>query len=117
MRISDWSSDVCSSDLGADHPIGGLDVEVEGEVEIGFLGGQDRAGVDEAGAIEQDVDAADLGREGVDRRAVEQVHHPRLAALDAGERVGVDVDRDRSEERGVGKEGVSTGRTWGSAYQ
>src|SRR3546814_6873505 len=95
MRISDWSSDVCSSDLrrhvddrpaaardhrgqkGADHPIGRLDVEVKGEIEIRLLGRQYRAGMDEAAAVEEDVGAADLGREGCDRRPVEQVQDAR----------------------------------------
>src|SRR3546814_18221697 len=56
---------------GADHPIGRLDVEVKGEIEIRLLGRQYRAGMAEAAAVEEDVGASDLGREGCDRRPVE----------------------------------------------
>src|SRR3546814_17832823 len=97
MRISDWRSDVCSSDLQApgDERTGRVDVEgVEPEqrgarqqrrvhLAEGVLGGR-----------------ADEGDE---------------AALDAGEQ-GVLLRLARSEERRVGKEWGSTGRSRWSAY-
>ena len=58
-----------------------LHVEVEREVEIGVLHLQDRAGMDEAGAVEQHVDRADLGDRRVDRAVVE---HVELARRDIG---------------------------------
>src|SRR3546814_9641538 len=89
MRISDWSSDVCSSDLG--------DQGEKGE------GGADRRG--------------GLGRQVGQRMAPDQCHG-------AGRRNG-DVNKqghpgrghmDRSEERRVGKECVSTCRSRWSPY-
>src|SRR3546814_5241396 len=83
MRISDWSSDVCSSDL-----------------EGGTL-------VREIIALEREC--FDRGEEGdVARRgAVPRRHHPRLDRLAA---------QQRSEERRVGKECVSTCRSRWSPY-
>src|SRR3546814_16477235 len=79
MRISDWSSDVCSSDLGNVRELRNV-VEsalVMGEVELG-----------ERGAA------------------------PASAAADAP----ITAYRDRSEERRVGKERVSTCRSRWSPY-
>src|SRR3546814_7213821 len=90
MRISDWSSDVCSSDLSGDfsygviaQSIGGgggnggdtLDVGVGGAVSIGGSGGPGG-------------DGGTINFQGA----------------------------DRSEERRVGKECVSKGRSWWSPY-
>src|SRR3546814_20312247 len=92
MRISDWSSDVCSSDLRADQRQAfGLGVAVE-------------AG-DEAA-----VDLQRLDREAVQvrqrREAGAEIVEPRQhAALAQG------VEHARSEERRVGKECVSTCRS------
>src|SRR3546814_17630650 len=94
MRISDWSSDVCSSDLAAlEQPV--LVISVIGEA-------ADRA----------------LGA----RRAVAVVERA-VAVLPAPDRIGVvfgQVRRglERSEERRVGKEGVSKGRSrWLTHHQ
>src|SRR3546814_11542586 len=98
MRISDWSSDVCSSDLPGD---------VLAEQSDGSAADRDEAeqGLQEgglAGAVGAD-DADQLaGRDG-DGHAVEDVH---LRHVD-----GDDVLR--SEERSVGKKSVSTGRSLG----
>src|SRR3546814_14993678 len=76
MRISDWSSDVCSSDLAAIEPIGALSALV----------------------------AADTAQ---------------LNTVALGTRVGESVARvavERSEERRVGKECVSTCRSRWSPY-
>src|SRR3546814_15123423 len=89
MRISDWSSDVCSSDLGLPIGVGesqrGRGVErlaIVSEIGAGRPGGQGRAvGFGDAG-----------GRRG------------------GGER-GRERRPNRSEERRVGKECVSTSRS------
>src|SRR3546814_6406456 len=83
LRISDWSSDVCSSDLAPDRAFHRLAVHRD------FAAG----GVEQAG---------------------HQLHQRRLAATrgsDDGDELA------RSEERRVGKECVSTCRTWWSPYQ
>src|SRR3546814_14292031 len=101
MRISDWSSDVCSSDLAG------------GEIDIVRV----------------------LGARGIGLRAAERPEPLQLLTgliaeeiLDGMEyRAGVrldgdpvlrpqDVEIERSEERRVGKECVSTCRSWGSPY-
>src|SRR3546814_12241920 len=100
MRISDWSSDVCSSDLR-------------------FAGVLQESGNDADGLVELrlalrarlcDLEALD-GRLAAGRvdlavdRALQPLHFP--------PRVG---HRYRSEERRVGKESVSTCRSRGSPY-
>src|SRR3546814_16793121 len=105
MRISDWSSDVCSSDL------------------------LDRVGRDRRERLLDIPGAAGLGitepahhrAEAVDRRCFRDWGHPlRLLSLSViiylmgnhGSTVG-DHGRYRSEERRVGTEGVWTGRYGG----
>src|SRR3546814_1565037 len=89
MRISDWSSDVCSSDLRRDR---------RGD-------GRGRVG-DEAGRL----GGGDMFQNDLQRRKI---------AYQLGERA-LDEHRltveDRSEERRVGKECVSTGRSRWSPY-
>src|SRR3546814_5556728 len=73
MRISDWSSDVCSSDLG------GM--------------------IDKATFLRQ-------------QPVQERIHsHNRLHSYDGNEITNVVICRERSEERRVGKECVSTCRS------
>src|SRR3546814_17557834 len=84
MRISDWSSDVCSSDLGL--------------VQL------------------PQVDVVDL--EAVPLQQPRHREHradAHLVGLAAGDRQAA-VDAERSEERRVGKEGVSTCRSRWSPY-
>src|SRR3546814_14749003 len=98
MRISDWSSDVCSSDLIGGHAVAGGDA-------------QNRT------ADPADIDVVDrlIAR---DRQAggpilqAERVGDPRLAQLFARQ----NIKRCRSEERRVGKECVSTCRSRWSPY-
>src|SRR3546814_16122798 len=105
MRISDWSSDVCSSDLTAgeinDREITYVVIHrVDGEIatkRIGFQRAVFVVGQDAAGLVAL-VAGGDLAAEGRD-----------LADL-------VAVAYVRSEERRVGKECVSTGRVRGSPY-
>src|SRR3546814_14603187 len=96
MRISDWSSDVCSSDLV--HPVAFLEKALPG------------------GALGQGIDGREKLlallvvelRRGHDGAPVHQVDVH--AAFDQGR------DVDRSEERRVGKECVSTCRSRWSPY-
>src|SRR3546814_14690480 len=96
MRISDWSSDVCSSDL-----IGGAVVRLR-------LGAGDIIGEpDDAGGPEEGHPAALEDRGGAHRDHCAGESHPMLKnALPA----------PRSEERRVGKECVSTCRSRWSLY-
>src|SRR3546814_1370299 len=97
MRISDWSSDVCSSDLGhgplradrphdVEHVVDVLQVHAQAFQPVGDLA-QHRFAFDTAGLLE----ISELG----DFHAVEP---------------------DRTEERRVGKECVSTCRSRWSPY-
>src|SRR3546814_1119073 len=88
MRISDWSSDVCSSDLRSDHDAR-------------------RAGSKRLGDVARGAEAS----VGDDR------HAELRRRLDAVEDRGELLRRpDRSEERRVGKECVSTCRSRWSPY-
>src|SRR3546814_3544201 len=84
MRISDWSSDVCSSDLAVRR--------TRSEQVVDPARGEQPAVADDRGRV---ADLLDLGQ---DVRA-EQHGHAGLA--------------ERSEERRVGKEGVRTCRSRG----
>src|SRR3546814_17192042 len=104
MRISDWSSDVCSSDLAG--AAGG-----DGDVfEVGAVGAAQLAGdvQAQAGAVlgGGEEGAEQLRHDGVGDAgaAIEDFDHRELAAL------------FRSEERRVGKECVSTCRSRWSPY-
>src|SRR3546814_19280850 len=86
MRISDWSSDVCSSDL--------RDRLGAARMHAAALG-------DQAGVV-------------VGPRGARQLEHA-LALGEALRRIGCRVQEDvRSEERRVGKEGVSQCRSRGA---
>src|SRR3546814_12895010 len=96
MRISDWSSDVCSSDL-AEATIAGAKHRVLGE------------------QIGQCVDRAVIDRIGIARDEIAQ-HEPRLHGFKPRQGPGVAHSwvrraKKRSEERRVGKECVSTCRS------
>src|SRR3546814_18282117 len=85
MRISDWSSDVCSSDLDRQEE------RRDGEHPRGSQAGADRVLVTNATGRDR------LGQRGTDTEAVQR-------------------DEQRSEERRVGKECVSTCSTRWSPY-
>src|SRR3546814_1660164 len=100
MRISDWSSDVCSSDLR--YRVEGREDSVEALDETSRR--EPRCEPREAHEIaEQDADVVDPV--GDDRFPAVQARH---------DLAGQDV---RSEERRVGKECVSTCRSRWSPYQ
>src|SRR3546814_20608039 len=94
MRISDWSLDVCSSDLGLRDP------------EVGQL--------HLARVRQQDVRRRDVAMDQLERIAVEVALAMRVR--ERGEHLARDVDSGRSEERRVGKECVSTCRSRWSPY-
>src|SRR3546814_13807550 len=100
MRISDWSSDVCSSDLG-------LGVEVEAIDAVGEAGLRRQEDQQVLHQAQQDGDD-DGGREKQHQAAYrygDAAHRPR--------ELGCQL---RSEERRVGKECVSTCRSRWSPY-
>src|SRR3546814_14302314 len=104
MRISDWSSDVCSSDLGRDDPA------------VGIVG----IGEDDAAAMPPD--AVGIGGHGARNhlavRAIAGCDISGLAADQRADQAEADLGSgNRSEERRVGKECVSTCRSWGSPYR
>src|SRR3546814_11859733 len=104
MRISDWSSDVCSSDLR--DVVSELEGPGERVVAGGPLGGE--------GRLEGEV-----VRVGHDERVVHVLEHleARVSSGDVRiELVGAAADRSKSEERRVGKECVSTCRSRWSPY-
>src|SRR3546814_5509409 len=109
MRISDWSSDVCSSDLPRRAPPRAR------RLQFGRHVGERELGVLEIGDTLPEL----LAVPRIGDRLVE-------AALRAAKRAGADVetaavephhrDAERSEERRVGKECVSTCRSRWSPY-
>src|SRR3546814_14732662 len=100
MRISDWSSDVCSSDLGGEQ-------RREGEIGIEVAAADAALDADRLGALAAEAEAGGAVVEAPDRLGRREG-----AGLEA--LVGVDVGR--SEERRVGKECVSTCRSRWSTY-
>src|SRR3546814_1221290 len=107
MRISDWSSDVCSSDLIARHvviaPAGPETAPQEG-VAIAIDIAAPAAPGDDHGAIE-----AAAVKAAVPGIAEAGARHDAFAAL-VDAIVHADDQIGRSEERRVGKECVGTGR-------
>src|SRR3546814_19226597 len=128
MRISDWSSDVCSSDLGAAQLLGGalpaapgrrLDSELVRAGEALLLredrqalgverGGEGLGDGDHLGGISGAVVAPVDEREGQGRR---------LRRVEVGGQAGIGngVEPLRSEERRGGEVCVSQCRYWGWA--
>src|SRR3546814_11445281 len=100
MRISDWSSDVCSSDLAVDQPAGR-------DVAIGFGGSLYLLELTEQQLVV--ISKVPDHRLGVRARTV--IIANRRAAADVADRA-----QRRSEERRVGKECVSTCRSRWSSF-
>src|SRR3546814_8651298 len=100
MRISDWSSDVCSSDLAQpDHDRGLVFRTLAASaLRRGMVAFRGRHG--------SLPEAAHPTVEGSRPGARRHVAHAAVAA-----RPGLGPDESRSDERRVGKEGVSTGRS------
>src|SRR3546814_19194700 len=118
MRISDWSSDVCSSDLivgQGERLVDGLDVVAAGVARRRDLH-----------LLAVDVDLAAVGRIGAGQHLDERRLAGTVVAQHADHLARIEVDGDvvdrldaaealadaaRTEERRVGKEVVSTGRS------
>src|SRR3546814_15904029 len=105
MRISDWSSDVCSSDLERLQPRHDAVAQAVGRTD-------QRAARADAGVAQANA-AAELG----------QLGHVHVALVDALQRILRRVEQEarrqllmRSEESRVGKECVSTCRSGWSRY-
>src|SRR3546814_13230412 len=97
MRISDWSSDVCSSDLGSLRALRALrDLVADA---LAFLQAAEALGLD-CREVHEDIRAAVLGCDEAEALGVVEPFH--CAVLHVS---------PRSEERRVGKECVSTCRS------
>src|SRR3546814_12337071 len=103
MRISDWSSDVCSSDLRQGHPLQpdsslrSLPMKLDSSTAAVVTGG-----------------ASGLGRATAEALAAAGV---KVAIFDINDALGEEVAQSiSSEERRVGKECVSTCRSRWSTY-
>src|SRR3546814_18091026 len=101
MRISDWSSDVCSSDLG--------------EWELGKVVGPVQRQSVEVAKVWVDLGSLfDDGRQFVTDDAQRELARSGLCRISGGDKCHCAAAR--SEERRVGKEGVSTCRSRWSPY-
>src|SRR3546814_19503803 len=113
MRISDWSSDVCSSDL--QHVVGIAEVAVDaGDGANGIVKLLHRQFDENGGQADAPRQACDAHATMMFIKLVQIVpDRPRyrgVIAQAAAHRF------KRSEERRVGKEGVRTGSTWWSSF-
>src|SRR3546814_13206083 len=100
MRISDWSSDVCSSDLPAAQETVAVILDNDERQATTLVAGREH---EIAPRVETDV----VGEEQPPRRAEADVPEFRVRIEDGGRRA---CCRIRSEERRVGKGCVSTCR-------
>src|SRR3546814_18699525 len=105
MRISDWRSDVCSSDLPEQ-----LERQRAIVAEVERLRQRERLGIPGHRAR-----VGEVARLGIDQSRGEQMFGERRVALKEDGIMMLDAERDRSEGRWVGEEGVRTGRSWWSA--
>src|SRR3546814_17465722 len=119
MRISDWSSDVCSSDLSDDKIVVGNISSISGPVP--GLGATSLAGVQAYAAYRNsmggvcgrqiEVKGADDGMDNGRYRANDEEMNGQVRGFISGITAG-----DRSEERRVGKECVRKVRSRWSPY-
>src|SRR3546814_17273565 len=118
MRISDWSSDVCSSDLGDPE----LRAHRQRAVRRGQLAGIEnpatrRAVAGELGAVIARFSIREMlvfWSGFLDDRRPLRLRDRRRRRIDRGRRRRFDLGEARPEERRVGKECVSTCRSRGS---
>src|SRR3546814_12103640 len=121
MRISDWSSDVCSSDLVDDNRTQHVRDHVpEDDLGIGDTAGLRR--LDELLALHGDGLAAHDARHGQPPDRTERDEDEEDVPAkdehqhDDEEHEGKRIEHVRSEERPIGKECVSNFRSWWSPY-
>src|SRR3546814_20958221 len=118
MRISDWSSDVCSSDLAGRKLVGRHFEAEEGDLRAHILLGRNAVVLIAAKAFGGVVSDVGGERRLAHARTPREDHQVRIMhaadlGVDAGDTGG---DARRSEERRVGKECVSTCRSRWSPY-
>src|SRR3546814_16580960 len=108
MRISDWSSDVCSSDLAADMRVVSIEAAAIGDVQIGRMLRVKPLSREQHMRVSWSCNLLDIGTRPVRPRQSRShgAYPPMVEQQNA----------QRSEERRVGKEGVSTGRSRWSPY-
>src|SRR3546814_1427063 len=104
MRISDWSSDVCSSDLQAED-----DLDQPAETARGITEGKAQAGDDD------DDHRDDLGDRTLD--ALEDRLERRFPGHRRAARMGRDGDDHRDEDRGRGEDGVAGAMPGGTDHE
>src|SRR3546814_12266030 len=119
MRISDWSSDVCSSDLELEHGGSPFSAPTPGP-ERQILVNEDAqrpSGANGDGGLEVEVLADDL-LSGLAGRLLGRLANGahEIAFIVADRQFGADAKQGRSAERRVGKECVSTCRSRWSPY-
>src|SRR3546814_18355168 len=111
MRISDWSSDVCSSDLYEPEDIGSI---------LSYREAKDgqilEEGISEAGAISSWVAAATSYSVHGMAMLPFYIYYSMFGFQRVGDLIWAAADQRRSEERSVGKECVSTWRCGGEPY-
>src|SRR3546814_16647189 len=114
MRISDWSSDVCSSDLAAATTrVGIATADLYPSVSLGGSLGTTSRSVE--GLVDSSAFRFSVGPLISWSFPNRNVARARIAQSDATARAALArFDGSRSEERRGGKEGVSTGRYWRS---
>src|SRR3546814_13060841 len=109
MRISDWSSDVCSSDLAFVLVLAVTDPDAPIQQRMSmFIVPRENPGLKTLRDSEHMLERAEQDEATEGYLHYDDVRVP-LDHMLGGEGM-------RSEERRVGKEGVSTGRSRGSAY-
>src|SRR3546814_4595701 len=129
MRISDWSSDVCSSDLRECHDCIPLRPAENAIDDIVRIDGGDQAFAGQASGTffidDEDAAAAQPGCKTNMGDGIQSQGWRKCSVVDVGEDSGIaELDagvvrrpeHDRSEERRVGKECVSTCRSRWSPY-
>src|SRR3546814_15973079 len=113
MRISDWSSDVCSSDLGRATSLIDNNLALVRKAKESIVGDDSRAAAKAGVRLRQPAGRADLRNRlpAQDRSYAVTVH-----GAHSGNRIKAASPAGRSEERRVGKECVSTCRSRWSPY-
>src|SRR3546814_14216521 len=107
MRISDWISDVCSSDLAEIAPVDDLRIGMLGSIAVQHA----RNVILGVSRREQHARQGEDFRVAPGAQCVQSVADNRSSEFQKAE-----IDIVRSEERRGGKECVSTGRTRGWPY-
>src|SRR3546814_7347453 len=112
MRISDWSSDVCSSDLGSGGAlVTGGNLVFQGTIDANFA-----AYRADTGAKLWEMPVRQVPIAGAMSYVIDDVQYVAVNAGWGGGLAHGPNSNDRSEERRVGKECVSTCRSRWSPY-